>query len=157
MTTGNEDYSRLSPDVLLQVFLRKRLALWFLVATGIHVVALLLTSGGYIRDKWVDPDGAAARKAAAEAAEKGVSPAAGTNESAAATGKVAAVSATGVAETNEAAATAGAAKPLRIEGETIPNSATNSAIVRKITEAAKPEEIPDRPDLGINLEDTRSR
>jgi hypothetical protein len=147
MNTGNEDYGRLSPDVLLQGFLRKKLVVWILVAAGIHLVVIVLTSAGYIRDK-IDPDGAAARVAAADAAKKGASADKGTNEAATATGVVA---------TGEVAVATGAAKPIEIDGEVVPDSATNSAIVKKITEVAKPEELPDASDLGIDLEDTRTR
>ena len=152
MNTGNEDYGRLSPDVLLQGFLRKKLVLWLLVAAGIHLVVIVLTSAGFIRDKWIDPDGAAARVAAAEAAakaaENGVSPDVGTNEAATATGVVA---------TGEVAVATTPAKTVEIDGEAVPETATNSAIVQKITEVAKPEELPDESDLGLDLEDTRTR
>ncbi|MBM4148755.1 MAG: hypothetical protein FJ224_06900 [Lentisphaerae bacterium] len=156
MNTGNEDYGRLSPDVLLQGFLRKKLVLWILVAAGIHLVVILLTSAGYIRDR-IDPDGAAARVAAAEAAKKGASAEAAKKGASAGAGTNEAATATGVVATGEVAVATGAAKAIEIDGEVVPDSATDSAIVKKITEVAKPEELPDASDLGIDLEDTRTR
>jgi len=147
MTTGNRDYSRHSPDVLLQGFLRKKMVFWCLVAAGIHVLLMLVTSTGYIRDL-IDKEGAAARKAAAEAAAKAEEPPAVTDDVAQADDP------TPVAESAKPAV---AEEPVRIDGVAVPASAADSAIVKKITEVADPDQIPDEPDLGIDLDDTRVR
>ncbi len=147
MTTGNEDYSRHSPDVLLQGFLRKKMVFWCLVAAGIHLLVILVTSTGYIRDV-IDKEGAAERKAAAEAAQQGEEPAAVTSDVA---------QSVDTAEVVESAQPAVVEEPVQIDGVAVPASAADSAIVKKITEVAEPDDIPDEPDLGIDLEDTRAR
>jgi hypothetical protein len=141
----NEDYARHSPDKLLNVFVRSRIFFWCVVATAVHFLALLATSSGYIRDRWIDPEGAAARKAGATnivaKAEAPPPAAADTN-----TVNVA----TNVAE---AASTTNAT--VVIDGQEVPADRTNAAVLQRITAVAKPEEIPATPnDLGISLEDT---
>jgi len=117
------------------------------VAVGIHLVVLLLTSTGYIRDKWIDPKGAQERIEAAAAAKK--------NErlGANATAKTNAVPETETAATGEPSTNA----TLMIDDTAVPDGATNSAIIKAITEVAKPEDIPEESDLGIDLDDTRVR
>lgn len=146
MTTGNEDYSRHSPDKMLEVFSKGRMLYWLFVAAGIHLVVMLITSTGYIRDEWIDPAGAEARKQAAEAAE-----AAGAKETTDKGESPATDDGSGSAGT----AAAGSNKPVVIDGEVVPDSATNASVIKRITEVAKPEDLPTEPDLGISLEDTR--
>jgi len=141
----NEDYARHSPDKLLNVFTKSRLVFWCFVAVAIHALMLIATSSGYIRDKWIDPEGAAARKAAATnivaKAEAPPPVAADTNT---------VTVATNVAET---ASTTNAT--VVIDGQEVPADRTNAAVLKRITETAKPEEIPATPgELGISLEDT---
>jgi len=151
MTTGNEDYGRHSPDVLLQMFSRSRMVFWGAVAVGIHVLVLCVTSTGYIRDLF-DPEGAEARKAkaAVEAeAETAILPAQtnapGPGEEAAPT----------TAATGRKARTQNGDDEVMIDGVAVPTDRTNSAIIKAITSTAKPEELPRDSDLGITLDDTR--
>lgn len=127
---------RLSPDSLVASFSQSHLVRWFLVAFALHAVVIGAFSIGYVRDL-IDPVGAAARKAEVIAAAKAV-----------------------VAAAAAAAAPAEAAKPG--DGKT-PQSAENtdgksaekSPIEKATSEAAKPDEIPAKPDdLGLSIEDT---
>ncbi len=149
MAAENQDYSRHSPDRLLEVFSRGRLLIWVIVAVAAHVLMTVATSTGYIRDHYLDPDGAALRKAAAAGAEKTKKAGAKTNavaRTAAATGAVATAS----------AATTNLSVP--VGGEAIPADRAGAPAVKRITEVARPDEMPSKPgDLGISLEDTRVR
>lgn len=134
-TPAETRIDRLSPEALVESFSRSHLLRWFLVALVAHLLLIGAFSIGTVRDM-LDPEGAAARKAAALAAAKAASaPAA---ESPAAEPKA---EATPAQPTAEPAATAEAAPQTPIE--------------RATSEVAKPGEIPAAPDdLGIGLEDT---
>jgi hypothetical protein len=156
MESHSEDYSRHSPDKLLTGFTKGRMVLWVVVAVAAHVIFVVITSLGSIRDRWIDPEGAAARKAAMEAARKAA-------QTVAAPAKVAP---TAVADTNAApsvAATNAPAKsnavPATVKGqEEIPDDRRNTPVVNRITEAAKPQEIPSQPnELGISIDETNLR
>ncbi len=159
----------MSPQKLLIGFSRDRIIFWISVAVVAHIIFISALSLGYIRDTWIDPDGAAKRKADAVAAveaakkaeaEKNAKPtvATGTVAKAAATGTVAQA---GVAATGSVAATTGV---VTADGNTtgtteqIMDERKNSPIVKKITEKATPDEIPKQPsDLGISIDDTNVR
>jgi hypothetical protein len=150
MTIRNDDFTRHSPDKLLNVFSKGHLAFWTAVAVAAHLVAMVLTSMGYMRDHWIDPEGAAARKAAAEAAAKAKSAPPAPPAKPSAPAAPAGTAAVARVETSTNA--------VRVGGEAIPADRTNAPVVHRITEAAKPEEIPSKPgELGISLEDTNPR
>ena len=156
-----------SPEQLLVVFSRGRILMWMSVAILIHVVVISATSLTYIRDRWVDPEGARIRKEAAakvsadaKAREKRAAMAAAALASSA---KAAGASTN--AAPDESAAGSGGGDGNRVEGgknvppaagddAAIPASRTNTAVARKILAVASSNEIPAQPDLGINLEDT---
>ncbi|MDP6630995.1 MAG: hypothetical protein QGH42_00695 [Kiritimatiellia bacterium] len=144
MMTDNDDYSKQSPDSLLGVFSRSRMLFYCLVAVGVHLVVLAVTSTSYIYDTWIDPEGAKERavQEAKEAEENGAAEEQGSSEE-----KPAEVKADSPATDS----------PMVIGDTVVPDSATNSAIIKAITEVADPDEIPDEPDLGIDLDDTRVR
>ncbi len=131
---------RLSPDSLVASFSQSHLVRWFLVAFAMHTVVIGAFSIGYVRDL-IDPVGAAARKAEVIAAAK-------------------AVVAAAAAAAAPPAAPAEAAKPG--DGKTPQSaeksdgkSAEKSPIEKATSEAAKPDEIPAKPDdLGLSIEDT---
>ncbi len=135
-TPAETRIDRLSPDSLVASFSQSHLVRWFLVAFALHTVVIGAFSIGYVRD-FIDPVGAAARKAEAIVAAKAV-----------------------VAEAAAAAAPAEAAKPG--DGKTPQSaeksdgkSAEKSPIEKATSEAAKPDEIPATPDdLGLSIEDT---
>jgi hypothetical protein len=179
MESQNEDYSRHSPDKLLVGFTKGRMALWVVVAVVVHVVFIVVTSLGSIRDRWIDPEGAIVRKAAIEAARKAaatppaktVTKAASTNAAAASTNAAVASTNAATASTNTppggAVVTAAAADTnapahtnvTSVKGQDdIPEDRRNTPVVKRITEAAKPEDIPKQPDeLGISLDETNRR
>lgn len=154
MEAQNGDYTRHSPDKLLVGFTQGRMVLWVVVAILVHVVFTIVTSLGSIRDRWIDPEGAAARKAAIEAARKAaLAPAPVKTNAPSAKGTNAVATA---AATNAPAATN--ATPPAAGTEAIPDDRRNTPVVNRITEAAKPEEIPRQPgDLGISIDDTNTR
>ena len=115
-------------------FAQSHLLKWFLAALAAHAVVIGGFSIGNIRDM-LDPEAAAARKAAAVAAAK-APPAAAANAT-------------------ETAPQAEAAKPA--EGSA--SQATGKTPIEKATsEVAKPDEIPAVPDdLGLSIEDTNPK
>ncbi len=154
----SQEIKAVSPEQLLVVFSRGRIMLWMGVAVLIHVVVIGVTSVGYIRDRWIDPDGAKARKeaaAAAEAAAKAAAKAALAPKPAATNAPAAVAAATNpppaVAATNGAGA--GAAG----DDAAVLQQRRDTTVVKRITEAASSNEIPAKPDLGISLEDTNLR
>ncbi|MBM4164287.1 MAG: hypothetical protein FJ222_07595 [Lentisphaerae bacterium] len=153
------DQSTKNLDRLLSDFAGKRIAFWTILAIAIHVVVIGMTSLTYIRDTYVDPEGAVERKAAADAEKKrqaqaqaaaaaaavigtnAVAGATGTNAAASATGTTNAAPAAAAAATNGASAAAtNEARSRYLEG--FPESATNSAVAQRMTDVADPEEMP---------------
>ena len=141
-------------DRLLSAFAGKRIAFWTIVAVAIHVVVIGVTSLTYIRDTYIDPEGAVERKVAAADEKKrlakakadaaalsvigtnGVAGATGTNGVAGATNTVPAAG----AATNAPATSTNSAKTRWMEG--IPDAATNSAVIKRMTDVAAPEDMP---------------
>jgi hypothetical protein len=146
---ADETIARLSPDALVESFGGSRLSGWLLVALATHVLVIGAFSLGTLRDL-LDPEGAAARKAAA--AKPAATAAAEAQPAAApADGADATASAPAAAKDTPAAAAGTPAAPAAPERGTTP-------IERATTEAAKPGEIPQKPDdLGISIEDTNPR
>lgn len=113
---------------------------WIGVALIIHLVLIGATSTGYIRDRWIDPAGAEARRqaAAAEAQKAATAPAATQPQPIPATKPV-------VAD-NDAATE-----------KRMLEQRKNSKVVRDITEPAKPNEIPKEPTRnGFDLDEQLS-
>jgi hypothetical protein len=165
-------FDAVAPEQLLVVFSRGRILFWAAVAVLIHVVVIGVTSVGYIRDQWIDPEGAKVRKEAAAAAlaaekarEKPKPPSAPATNAPAVVATVtnAATNAPAVATNAPAVATNAAATATNgvsaaESGEDAQLEARrNTTVVRRITEAASSNEIPKRPELGISLEDTNLR
>jgi len=63
MPPERPEIERYAPDKLLLGFSKTRVAQCFAIAIAIHLVAAAATSVGYIRDHWIDPEGAAQRRA----------------------------------------------------------------------------------------------
>ena len=157
----------LAPRQLLAAFTGGRIVYWLAVAVFIHVAVIGALSLGYIRDRWLDPDGAARRKAEADANAA----AGGTNAVAGKTNAVApaaadntnAVASAAADGTNAPAAASNAVviaktadEPSDVMG--IPAGLTNSAIYKRVTAVAKPEDMPSLDkDSGIPLDDTSVR
>lgn len=137
-----------SPDKLLEGFSKGRIVFWTAIAVAIHIALIGGTSIGYIRDTWIDPDAAAARKQAAEAAlvkKQPVKEAAGPQQGADAASKMPAGQAT------PATTSAGSEEKLLEERK-------NAPVVQRITEKAAPNEQPKSPtDIGISIEETNKK
>jgi hypothetical protein len=141
-------------DRLLSAFAGKRIAFWTIVAVAIHVVVIGVTSLTYIRDTYIDPEGAVERKVAAADEKKRLAKAKadaaalsviGTNGVAGATGTNGVAGATNTvpvagAATNDPVANTNSAKTRWLEG--IPDAATNSAVIKRMTDVAAPEDMP---------------
>lgn len=136
-TPADQRIDRLSPEALVESFSRSHLLRWFLVALAAHLLLIGAFSIGTIRDM-LDPEGAAARKAAEAAAAKAASAPAAAAEPPAAEAK-----------TETTAAQSAAAPAAATE------AAPQTPIERATSEVAKPDEIPTAPDdLGIGIDDT---
>jgi hypothetical protein len=141
---------------------------WIGVAVLIHVVVIGVTSLGYIRDRWIDPEGALRRKevaaAAVEAEKARLKPPAKAEPIQAAP---AGMGSTNPTKTVPSAAVVGAGVspfPATNAVGSVPGdeaaqlaSRRNTTVVRRITEPAASNAIPTKPDLGISLEDTSLR
>jgi hypothetical protein len=159
-----------SPEQLLVVFSRGRIVLWLAVAVLIHAVAIGATSLTYIRDRWIDPEGARIRKeeaakalTEAKAREKRAAAAARAATTAAATN---APSPAAGAATGTVAAATGAVSRVDVKSDLLGvggqdaatlAARTNTATVQRMLQVASSNEIPKAPGLGISLEDTNQR
>ena len=167
MDEQNKGVEPPSPRDLLAAFSGGRIIFWIAAAVLIHVVVIGGLSVGYIRDRWVDPEGAVVRKAAAAAAiqaakqledakthppavpGKGASTNAASAASASATNSA---SAAGASSTNRVAATTNAAA--KIGNVAVPAGRENTPVVRSLNEVAPSNTLPRQPELGISIEDT---
>jgi len=120
-------------------------AMWLCVSLALHTALIGGTSVGYITDRWIDPEAAAARKQAAiDAAAKAKAEAKALAQGKAPPGTPPAA---GGATTAPATQAAGGDKP------TDPKA--NTPVMQRITETAKPGELPTKPDdLGIDINET---
>ncbi|MBU4198441.1 MAG: hypothetical protein KKE37_01310 [Verrucomicrobia bacterium] len=150
--TENNDQTILpySTDNLLVNFTKSRFGLYLLVAVVIHVIFIAITSISYINDRWIDPEGSARRKAELEAAQSNQMAAA------AAVPPVNIVSGSNMSSNvSTAAVGTGSVADAAGSNANAPANRTNTAIMRQITDTAKPSEIPKEPDnLGISIKDT---
>ncbi len=143
----------MSPQKLLVGFSKDRIIFWIGVAVAVHIVLIGLLSLGYIRDRWIDPQGAEDRKAAALAAQETLKKetAAKIARPPVATGVVAQA---GVSTTGVAKASANSSGTT----EQILDDRKNAPVVKRITEKAQPGDIPAQPnDLGISINDINVR
>ncbi|MBM4144153.1 MAG: hypothetical protein FJ225_11265 [Lentisphaerae bacterium] len=137
-----------APEKLMRNFTASRFLLWIGAAVALHVVFIGLFSLGYIRDTWIDPEGAALRKAEAEAAAKAELQRQKAPPPAPAAGQA-------KGGTNETVAPATKPAPVVTNEEALLEARRNTPVVRAITEAPKPGEIPSQPgDSGIDINDT---
>jgi hypothetical protein len=139
MNETDHDITHHGPDKLLRGFTRSKILFSLLLAAGLHLVIIGVSSVGYIRDHWIDPEGAALRKQAAEtAARQRLEAEAGRADQ----------------QPAAAPATAPAAPPSAATDEQLLEQRKDAPVVREITEASAPDEIPRQPeDLGISIQD----
>lgn len=141
-----DDVMKLAPDRLVSGFGRTRIWWFLLLAMVLHVIAIGATSVDYIRDTWVDPEGAAVRHEAAlkKAAEA---------EAAAEKHETAKTAATAPAPASEPASQAA-----KDEQQQILEEHKDAPVVQRLLKTAKPEEIPTKPDdLGITIDQTNPK
>lgn len=127
-----QSIEELNPDELVTSFSRSRVTRYVLIALAAHVVVLLLTSITYVRDTWIDPEGAAARKALA--AQQGDE---GPDDAPAATQPAGAQPTTGVS-------------PDVVSGGQPTTAQMESDVYKSVTDTAEEDEIPDAPLLNLD-------
>ena len=139
MDEANEDVQRLSPDRLMTAFSRSHMAMCLIIAVGLHLAVVAATSMTYIRDTWIDPEGAEQRRAQADRRKQQVLLAKRRARDAAR------AAATQAATTRKAA-------PRGRDGD-VPDRARSSPTYKATTRAADPGEIPKAPeDMKVPLE-----
>lgn len=139
MAEPQGDVGRLSPDKLVVGFSRSRIMKWVLVAVIAHVVFAGATSVGFIRDHWIDPEGAAQRKAALEAKRKAA---------------MEAEEAETAEPEKKTEANAEPDKKAPPDNAKLMEKHKDAPVVKEITEKAKKEDIPKEPDIGISIDET---
>ncbi len=127
-----QSIEELNPDELVTGFSRSRVTRYVLIALAAHVVVLLLTSITYVRDTWIDPEGAAARKALA--AQQDDEDDAGPTETQPAAG---------------AQPTTGASSDV-VSGGQPTTAQMESDVYKSVTDTAEEDEIPDAPLLNLD-------
>lgn len=145
------ELSEVSPDQLLVGFTRSRFVLWLMLAAAIHAGVIGLFSIGYIRDTWIDPEGAEARRAAATQRTPAAAPPASLPAR-----PEAPASAEGVAS-NAVISRPGVASGPDEEARIL-ETRKDTPVVRRLLETPKPEEVPREPaEEGIPLNATSVR
>jgi outer membrane biosynthesis protein TonB len=139
MAEPQGDVGRLSPDKLVVGFSRSRIMKWLLIAVIAHVAFAGATSVGFIRDHWIDPEGAAQRKAALEAKRKAA---------------MEAEEAEPAEPETKAEAKAETDKKAPPDSAKLIEKHKDAPVVKEITEKAKKEDIPKEPDIGISIDET---
>lgn len=156
MQEKKEDSIIYSPDSLLSTFSKGRMAFWVSVAVIIHVVLIAMLSLGYIRDTWINPEGAKMRKEQAEAqkaaelkklaSSKAVKTAPVTKPETGATQAVA-----------TASATTGQGDRVNSDQDKL-DKVKNTPMGQRLTAVATSNEVPRQSsDLGLSIEDTNIR
>ena len=133
---------RRGPDKLLMTFSKSPFWIWVTASLVVHLSITGFISYGFIRDNYLDPEGAVARKAAALAAAAKPEPAPAPKPVAPKPAPPAPAPTTSAPPTNTT--------------DQLLAERKNTPVVQRITETAKPAEIPKQPgDLNISLDDTK--
>ncbi|HUT31883.1 MAG TPA: hypothetical protein VNE39_00255 [Planctomycetota bacterium] len=136
MASDPQGIQKLSPDKLLTDFTKTKVLWCFLIAVAIHLVATAATSIGYIRDRWVDPEGAARRKAAQLDAAKADVP-------------------SPKPKVESPRPDASRPEPKEAKAKSPDDAPKGTPVMKEITELPKKGEIPKAPDdLGISIDET---
>lgn len=150
MNPNSPEIEKHSPQKLLGTFTQGRFVLWIVAALGIHIVVIGGMSAGYIRDRWIDPEGAIQRKAAAEAVAKA--------EAEKLMRQNAALPATNAAPAAVAATNAPAPAATTNAEANLLEQRKDTPVVKAITATAPTNDIPQQPDdIGISIKDTQIR
>jgi len=152
MNPKDSEIEQHSPQVLLMGFTRSRFVLWFALAAAAHVLVIGALSTGYIRDTWIDPQGAAERKAAAEAAAKALA------EKANPPAPVTPPAAPAASNATTATPTVSTAPATNTPPQSELEKHKDTEVVKAITQTVSTNEIPKQPDdLGLTIKDTNIR
>ncbi len=154
------------PDHVLRSFSKFPIVMFFVVAFALHVVLIGGSSTRFIRDTYIDPEGAKVRAEAAkvaaeaedrrreEAERKKLDQGKGAKPGDKAPAKADPAKPTKPADGKTADPTAKPGdKPEVGKGEDLPDAIKNSPQMKKITDTAKPEEIPKAPNDDRMLKD----
>jgi hypothetical protein len=165
MDTQDREQEAVSPRKLLAAFTGGHIFFWIVAAMLIHTVLIGGLSLTFIRDRWIDPDGARIRKEAAEKAKKDEAQIAAdkarreqariakTNQPPEGASTTNAVSGS---STNAAAGGTNAVAAVEGLGAVPPDRA-GAAVIRRITAVAASNEIPGEAALGISIEETNKK
>ena len=127
-------------------FHQTRTLFWVGVSAVIHVILILGLSGRYLQDHVLDPAGADLRKQ--RDAER---------DAALVSANSGAPAPTAATQPARSTATQPGARPSTTE-ETMLKDKADTPVVKKMSETAKPNEIPAKPDdLGISLDETNKK
>jgi len=144
MAKANSDVQDLSPYKLMANFSTSRIVPCLVLALVLHVVVIGGTSIDYIDRTFINPQAATQEETAAAEPGEGKQPAKAAPD--------------GGAEKKPAGQQdAGPGKKPTESREALLERHQDKPVIKEITEAADPEEIPDEPDgLGITIEDTNN-
>ena len=153
MSNPPQELDRFPPDKLVVGFSRTKIVTCILLAVGVHLVLIGATSFGYIRDRWIDPEGAAQRKAAQVATRKAEADRIAAAERAAAEAVARAAGKMDARpSTSERPAKPGTQAPATKDSEAARKEAP---VVKEITKMPEKGEVPKSPDdLGISIDET---
>ena len=136
MASDPQGIQKHSPDKLLADFSKTRVMRYFVAAVAIHIVAMAATSVGYIRDRWIDPEGAARRKAAQIEAARPPAPSPGP-------------------KAESPRPDTPRPEPKEAKAKTPDEARKDTPVMKEITDLPKKGEIPKAPDdLGISIDET---
>ncbi|MEO5367969.1 MAG: hypothetical protein H7831_16740 [Magnetococcus sp. WYHC-3] len=162
---GNKTVEPPSPRKLLAAFSGGSIVFWILAAMLIHAVLIGGLSVGYIRDRWIDPEGARIRKEEAEKEAKLIKELENAKRQRLA--RIAATNAFLAAQalSNATLRASGTNTSANVNVSTntasdtgdIPPERANTRIVRSITEKASTNELPKESDLGISIDETNPK
>jgi len=147
MTEPEEkDTDRFAPQHLLVEFTKNRIVRCLAVALVVHVVIIGGSSLDYVWYSWINPEAGRAREEAQKKArEAEVAKARAAETQPSDSGEKGESGETG---TGEGSSGEGTDQGLTEKNKTNP-------VMQEITEKAKPEDIPDRPeDLGLSIDET---
>lgn len=160
--TTKPNVTNYTPDKQLEVFARGRIWLWAAVAVLIHILLIGGFSISYIRDTWIDPQGAVERKAAVEAqkqkaSEQAAAAKAGTSSPRGTNAPVASVTNAPGAVPPQAGTTNASPPAQTRTDQQLLDERKGTPVVQRITEVATSNEIPKGVgDISLQMDDAGS-
>ncbi len=145
MADDKRDIQRLSPDRLMSGFSTSRVWTALTISLGVHAVIILGTSLGYVYGR-IDTEWAEEQKARQQEEAK-------AEQAARLKDEIDASKPEKSPAGKDASSKAPPAKKMSDE-ERLMKERADTPVVKAITEAARPEDIPKEPGLNISIEDT---